>query len=327
MRAAIVTGVGGPEVVEPADLPDPVAGPGEVLVAIQNAALNHRDVWIRTGPGGRPAVLGSDGAGRIAALGEGVEDRSVGDEVVINPYLDWGDREDGPGPDGEILGLPHQGTHAELIAVPADHVRPRPDRLSWEEAAALPLAGLTAWRALVTRGRVAEGMRVLIPGAGGGVSTFLIQVAHALGAEVIVTSSADWKLDRAGELGASGGVLYTDPEWPAQVGKIDLAVDSIGGPSWPGIFECLRVGGTLVNFGRTGGSTAQVDVPRFYYGQWNLLGTTMGSPREFDAMLSHVAGAEWRPVVDSAFPLDRAADAHARIEDPDRFGKVVLEVG
>ncbi|MFL6040829.1 MAG: zinc-binding dehydrogenase [Gaiellales bacterium] len=326
MRASIVTGVGGPEVVQPGELPDPTAGPGEVLVALETAALNHRDVWIRTGRGDRPAVLGSDGAGRIAAVGDGVAGPQVGTEVVINPYLNWGGREDGPEPGGEILGVPHQGTHAELIAVPADHVLPRPARLSWEEAAALPLAGLTAWRALVTRGRVAQGMRVLIPGAGGGVSTFLVQLAHAMGAEVVVTSAAAWKLDRGRELGATLGVLYTDPEWPAQVGEIDLAIDSIGAASWPGIFECLRIGGTLVSFGRTGGSTAEIDVPRFYYGQWNLLGTTMGSPRELDALLAHVERADWRPVVDSSFPLAEAAAAHARLEHPDRFGKVVLRV-
>jgi zinc-binding alcohol dehydrogenase/oxidoreductase len=327
MRASIVTGTGGPEVVTVTDIPDPVPGPGEVLVAIQTAALNHRDVWIRTGRGERPVVLGSDGAGRVVALGDGVDGPAVGEEVVINPYLHWGDREDAPSPSGEILGVPHQGTHAERIAVPADHVRPRPARLSWEESAALPLAGLTAWRALVTRGRVSPGMRVLIPGAGGGVSTFLIQIAHAHGAEMIVTSSSQEKLDRARELGAGRGVLYTDPAWPEQVGEIDLAVDSVGAPSWPGILSCLRAGGTLVNFGRTAGSTVELDLPSFYYGQWNLLGTTMGSPRELDALLAHVAKASWRPVVDSTFALDDAAAAHERLEQPDRFGKVVLQVG
>ncbi len=181
---------------------------------------------------------------------------AAGDEVVIVPYLRWGEREDGPAPDGEILGVPHQGTHAELIAVPTANLRPRPARLSWEESAALPLAGLTAWRALVTRGGVARGARVLVTGAGGGAATFLVQIAHALGAEVVVTSSAQWKIDRALELGAAAGVLYTDPEWPEQVGEIDIAVDSAGGPAWEGIFRCLRIGGTLVSFGDTMRETA-----------------------------------------------------------------------
>src|SRR3954447_5536628 len=166
MRASIVTGSGGPEAVEPGDLPDPVPGPGEVLVALETAALNRRDCWIRAGTGERPVVLGSDGAGRIAALGNGADGPAPGSEVIVSPYLRWGDREDGPAPEGQILGVPHQGTHAELIAVPADHVRPRPGRLTWEESAALPLAGLTAWRALVTRARMGEGARVLIPRRG-----------------------------------------------------------------------------------------------------------------------------------------------------------------
>jgi NADPH:quinone reductase-like Zn-dependent oxidoreductase len=317
VRAAIITGAGGPEVVRVEDVPDPVAGNGEVLVEISTAALNRRDVWIRTGERAQPGlILGSDAAGMTAA----------GEEVVIVPYLRWGDREDGPGPDGEILGVPHQGTHAELIAVPAANVRRRPARLSWEESAALPLAGLTAWRALVTRGGAGPGARVLVTGAGGGAATFLIQIAHALGAEVIVTSSAGWKIDRAVELGASAGVLYTDPEWPEQVGEIDIAVDSAGGVAWDGIFRCLRRGGTLVSFGDTTRETAAIEIAELFFGQWNIHGTTMGSPREFDALLAHVDRAGWRPVVDSVHRLEDAAQAHRRMLDDDRFGKVVLRV-
>jgi NADPH:quinone reductase-like Zn-dependent oxidoreductase len=317
VRAAIITGAGGPEVVRVEEIPDPEPGRGEVLVEISTAALNRRDVWIRTGDRAQPGlVLGSDAAGMTAS----------GEEVVIVPYLRWGEREDGPGPDGEILGVPHQGTHAELIAVPTANLRPRPTRLSWEESAALPLAGLTAWRALVTRGGVTRGARVLVTGAGGGAATFLIQIAHALGAEVVVTSSAQWKIDRALELGASAGVLYTDPEWPEQVGEIDVAVDSAGGVAWDGIFRCLRIGGTLVSFGDTMRETADVEISSLFFGQWNIHGTTMGSPREFDALLAHVARAEWRPVVDSVHRLEDAAQAHDRMGQADRFGKVVLRV-
>ena len=249
----------------------------------------------------------------------------MGDEVVINPSVGWGDGEDAPAEGWAILGVPRQGTYAERIAIPADHVRPRPAELTWHESAALPLAGLTAWRALVTRGRVQPGMRVLITGAGGGAATFLVQIAHAHGAEVVVTSSSDAKIERSIRLGAASGVRYTDDDWPAQVGNVDLVVDSAGAPSWPGALDCLRRGGTLVSFGRTGGVSAGLEIPRLFYGQWNLLGTTMGSPREFDALLAHVGPASWRPVVDSVFPLDDAAAAHERLEQPDRFGKVVLE--
>lgn len=325
MRAVILHDHGGPEHLVPGELADPEPLAGEVVVDLVAAALNHRDVWQRTAPGNHGAVLGSDGAGTVSALGDGVTGVEVGQEVVINPSVGWGDGEDAPAPGWAILGVPRQGTYAERIAIPAQDVRPRPGRLTWHESAALPLAGLTAWRALVTRGRVAAGMRVLVTGAGGGAATFLIQIAHALGADVVVTSSSDETIGRAIELGAARGVRYTDSDWPEQVGEVDLVVDSAGTPAWAGALKCLRRGGTLVSFGRTAGNTAEIDLPSLFYGQWNVLGTTMGSPREFDALLDHVEQAAWRPVVDSVFPLEQAAAAHQRLEQPGRFGKVVLE--
>jgi len=325
MRAIILHTHGGPEQLVPAEIPDPAPLPDEVVVDLTAAALNRRDVWQRGAPGNDGAVLGSDGAGRVSALGSDVSGVEIGDEVVINPSVGWGDAEDAPAEGWAILGVPRQGTYAERIAIPAADVRPRPQELTWHESAALPLAGLTAWRALVTRGRVQPGMRVLVTGAGGGAATFLVQIARAFGAEVTVTSSSDQKIARSIELGAAHGVRYTDPGWPAQVGEVDLVVDSAGAPAWPGALDCLRRGGTLVSFGRTGGVSTELEIPRLFYGQWNLLGTTMGSPREFDQLLAHVRQARWRPVVDSVYPLDDAAAAHARLEQPDRFGKVVLE--
>ena len=325
MRAIMLHTHGGPEQLVPAEIPDPTPLPNEVVVDLTAAALNRRDVWQRGATGNDGAVLGSDGAGRVSALGSDVTGIAVGDEVVINPSVGWGDAEDAPAEGWAILGIPRQGTYAERIAIPAADVRPRPQELTWHESAALPLAGLTAWRALVTRGRVQPGMRVLVTGAGGGAATFLVQIARAHGAEVTVTSSSDHKIARAIELGAAHGVRYTDPGWPAQVGEVDLVVDSAGAPAWPGALDCLRRGGTLVSFGRTGGVSTELEIPRLFYGQWNLLGTTMGSPREFDQLLAHVRQARWRPVVDSVYPLDDAAAAHARLEQPDRFGKVVLE--
>ena len=325
MRAVILHGHGGPEALVAGDIADPMPGPGEVVVNLVAAALNRRDVWQRAAEGNDGAVLGSDGAGVVGELGEGVTGIAAGQEVVINPSVGWGGREDAPADSWAILGVPRQGTYAERIAIPSDCVHPRPERLSWHESAALPLAGLTAWRALVTRGRVGHGTRVLITGAGGGAATFLVQIAHALGAEVIVTSSSDDKIRRSVDLGAARGVRYDDPEWPAQAGTVDVAVDSAGAPAWPGIAACLRRGGTLVSFGRTGGSDVAFNLPQLFYGQWNVLGTTMGSPREFAAMLEHANGAAWRPVIDSVYPLDQASQAHVRLEEPDRFGKVVLE--
>ncbi len=333
MRAAILRSHGGPEAIEPGDWPDPEPGPGEVLIEVVTASLNRRDVWIRRSPARveRPVVLGSDAAGVVAAVGEGIVEHAVGDDVIVLPSVNWGDREDAPGEAFEILGVPRQGTHAERVVVPAENVYPRPRDLSWEESAALPLAGLTAWRALVTRGGVTAGTKVLVTGAGGGVATFLVQIARELGAEVLVTTSSPEKLARAKELGASGGADWRDPEWPAQIrtlsgGGVDVVVDSAGAPVYPGALTALRDGGTFVNFGDTAGEEASVDVFRLFWGQLSIHGTTMGSPREFAALLRHVAEASWRPIVDVALPLDQCREAHARMDEADRFGKVVLRM-
>jgi zinc-binding alcohol dehydrogenase/oxidoreductase len=327
VRAVELRAFGGPEVLVPAELPDPKPGPGEVCVDLVAAALNHRDRWIRLGRKvDLPAVLGSDGAGVVSAVGPGAAGVRVGDEVVVNPSLAWGDREEAPGPEFRILGVPDQGTYAERIVVAADEVRPRPPNLSWAEAAALPLGGLTAWRAVVTHAEARPGRTILVPGAGGGVATFAIQIAAALGARVVVTSSSAEKLERARELGAEGGVLYSEPDWAERVAPVDAVVDSIGAPVWEGAIAALEPGGRLVNFGDTARQSATVPLATLYFKYLRIQGTTMGSPREFDALLAHVGEAAWRPVVDSVFPLADAAGAHERLEAPDRFGKVVLAI-
>ena len=328
MLAVELQRFGPPDGLRLVELPEPVPGPDQVRVDLAAAALNRRDYWIRVG--GRaalPSVLGSDGAGVVSAIGEGVEGVREGDEVVINPSLDWGEREDAAGLAFRILGVPDQGTYAERIVVAAKQVRPKPRRLSWLEAAALPLAGLTAWRAVVTHACAGPGTTILVPGAGGGVAGLAVQIAAALGARVLVTSGSPQKLERARLLGAAGGADYCDPDWPDQVHPVDAVIDSVGAAVWPGALRALRPGGRLVNFGDTGGDQAQVDVDRLFFGQLRIQGTTMGSPREFDALLAHVERAEWRPVIDSVFALHDAAAAHARLESRDRFGKVVLAIG
>jgi zinc-binding alcohol dehydrogenase/oxidoreductase len=318
---------GGPEGLVPVERPDPEPGPGEARVDLVAAALNRRDWWIRTGGSAAlPVVLGSDGAGIVSAVGPGVEDVAVGDEVVINPALDWGGAEEAAGPDFRILGVPDQGTYAERIVVKASQLRLRPRRYTWIEAAALPLGGLTAWRAVVTHGEPWPGRTLLVPGAGGGVATFVIQIAAALGARVLVTSSSAEKLQRTRGLGAEGGADYREPDWPEKLGPVDAVIDSVGGASWPGALSALRPGGRLVTFGDTAGEVAEVDLARVFLSWIRIQGTTMGSPREFDSLLRHVVEAPWRPVVDSVFPLREAAAAHKRLDAPDRFGKVVLAI-
>src|SRR3712207_2604256 len=238
MKAMVLHELGGPEKLAYDDVPEPEPGPGETVVRLHAAALNRRDVFASRGqyPGARPealpVILGSDGSGEVVARGEGAGGPDEGTEVVINPALYWGDDPRKPGKEYRILGLPDEGTFAQFVKVPGDHVFPKPSHLSQEEAAALPLAALTAYRALVTRGQVQEGETVLIPGAGGGVATFLVQIASALGARVFVTSGSDEKIEKAKELGAEGGINYNTENWSKELknmtGGVDLCVDEIG---------------------------------------------------------------------------------------------------
>jgi zinc-binding alcohol dehydrogenase/oxidoreductase len=325
VQAIVVREWGPPSVLRLAEHPDPSPGPGEIVVALRAAALNRRDTGVRKGFYGDyplPLVPGSDGAGIR---------RDTGEEVVVLPSLGWGDREDAPADGFRILGGPDDGTYAELVAVPGENVFPKPARLSFEEAAALPLAGLTAYRAVFTRGRVEAGETVLVLGAGSGVSTFAVSLAVQAGARVLVTSSSEEKLARTRELGADAGVDYTQGDWAEEVraltgGRgVDVVVDSIGS-TWADSLRCLRRGGRLVVFGATGGATVELPVRQVYLNQVSVLGTTMGSPREFAALLEAVARGGWRPVVDSVRPLAEAASAHERMEAGSHFGKLVLAV-
>lgn len=332
MNAVVLTETGAPDVLRVGSAPDPVAGAGEVVVALRAAALNRRDVYLRKGiaPSPLPVIPGSDGAGVVRSIGAGVSGVSEGDEVVILPSLGWGGGEDAPAPGFRILGGPDDGTYAELIRIPAENVLPKPARLSFEEAAALPLAGLTAYRALVSRARIRPGETVLILGIGGGVATMALHIARAAGCRVIVTSSSDDKLARARDLGATGGVNYTEGDWVAGVkemsgGGVDVVIDSVGS-TWPDSINCVRAGGRVVAFGGTGGAKVELMVRPLTMGQVSLLGTTMGSPRDFAGLLAAVAHQSWVPVIDSVRPLADVAAAHTREEAGDHFGKLVLTI-
>jgi zinc-binding alcohol dehydrogenase/oxidoreductase len=331
MRAMRVVQSGEPPVFEQVDAAEPVAGDGEVVVRVVTAALNRRDWWIWRRAEGVPVTLGSDAAGVVVRIGTGVESVSVGDEVVINATLGWAAGEHVPTESFEILGSPRDGTFADEVVVPATNVSARPAGLSWEEAAALSLAGLTAWRAVITCARAAEGRRVLVTGAGSGVATFAVQIAVAVGSEVWVTTSTNAKLDRLRELGARGGVVYSQPDWGSNLreaagGGFDAAIDSWGADGWPEALKALRWGGVLVNFGDTGGESSTIPVSEVYWAWRSIVGTTMGSPEEYRALLDHVAAHAWRPVIDSVHALEDIDSAARRLVDHDRFGKVVLRV-
>jgi zinc-binding alcohol dehydrogenase/oxidoreductase len=333
VRAQRLVSFGDPPRFEAADLPDPVPDRGEAVVALRAAALNRRDWWVWTLPGycPLPVTLGSDGAGVVIAVGDGVDGVAPGDEVVIDATLNWGPAEAQPLPEFDILGAPTDGTLAEQVVVPAANLAAKPARLNWMEAAAINLGGLTAWRAAVTCAGAAPGRTLLVTGAGSGVASFAIQIATALGARVFVTSSTQDKLEQARALGADGGANYREPDWPERIvslagGELDAAIDSYGGPSWEGALRTLRTGGTLVAFGDTSGPETTLTTAEVYWRWRTVRGTSMGSPREYRAMLEHVASAAWHPVIDSVFSLDEL-DAAARLLDaPDRFGKVVLTI-
>jgi zinc-binding alcohol dehydrogenase/oxidoreductase len=314
-----------------ASVPDPSAGPGEVVVRLRAAALNHRDVWIKLGQYAGlkfPCIPGSDGAGMVESVGAGVDAAWLGREVILYPGLDWGRRESAQGEGFSILGLPRDGTLAEKIAVPAASLAPRPAHLTWEEAAALPLAGLTAHRALFSRAGLKPDDRVLITGIGGGVALFALQLAVAQGAEVFVTSGSAEKLSRAVALGAKGGANYKEEGWAAALagahGPFDVIVDSVGGEGFNDLIELAAPGGRIVFFGATRGNPSGVALRKIFWRQLSLLGSTMGSPCDFAGMLEFTARHRLKPIVSGVFPLARAAEAFALMERGGQFGKIVV---
>jgi zinc-binding alcohol dehydrogenase/oxidoreductase len=316
---------GGPEVLRYEDAPDPVAGPGEVLIGLRAASLNHLDIWLRRGlpSAPKPRILGADGAGVVAALGDGVDRFREGDEVVINPGLDEGAR---------IVGEHMDGTHAELIALPAEYVYPLPDGLTFEQAAAFPLVFETAYRMLVTRGGLQEGEWVFVWGIGSGVATAAMQVAKALGARVIVTSSSDEKLAGARKLGADATVNHAEADVAAAVREAtdghgaDIVVEHVGEATWKTSLQVAASGGRIAVCGATSGPNPPANLHRIWWKQLTVLGSTMGTQADFQAVYELVASGRAEPVVDRAFPLAEAAAAHEHLEAGRQLGKVVLTI-
>ena len=323
MQAIVLDRHGPPDVLRPRESADPVPGAGEVLVELKAIGINRRDTLLRAGAAPQyrlplPYVLGSDGAGVR---------RDTGEEVVILPSLRWGPDEALAGPDFEILGGPSDGTYAELVKVPIENLYPRPAGLSWAEAAALPLVSLTAHRALFSIGGLRRDERLVLLGTGA-VSLAALQLARAAGARVALTSSSPQKLEWAREEGADCTVDYRDEGWVEEVGErfgaADMVLDSVG-TTWSQSVGLLAAGGRLVACGGTGGGMTTLDVRSVYLRQKRILGTMMGSPADFEALLRLVAEAGIRPRIDSVRPLAEAAKAHARIEGEEHFGKLVLE--
>ncbi|MBV9700075.1 MAG: NAD(P)-dependent alcohol dehydrogenase [Candidatus Eremiobacteraeota bacterium] len=330
MKALRLHAVGGPDDLRLDTVDVPSLAENDVLVRLRAAALNHRDVFITRGLYPKialPVTLGSDGAGNVAALGRDQRGNfAVGDEVVIDPMLDWGDDPSvWDDSHSSILGMPRDGTFAEYVAVPATAVYAKPKPLSMEEAAAIPLAGLTAYRALFTRGKVQPGETVLIPGVGGGVQTFVLLFAKRAGARAIVTSGSDGKLERARGLGADLTLNYSStPDWQRAMRseRVDLVVDSSGGETLRKALDVVRPGGRVVVYGGTAGE-ATIKLFPLFWKHVSVLGTSMGSPDDFAAMLE-LFGDGLRPVIDRAFALEDGTAAFARLDAGEQFGKIIL---
>jgi 2-desacetyl-2-hydroxyethyl bacteriochlorophyllide A dehydrogenase len=322
----------GPHQLAVVDVPLPSPSAGEALVELRAAALNHRDVWIKAGAYAAltwPIFPGSDGAGVVVAAGSSSDAAWVGREVVINPSFGWGPRETAQGADFTILGHPRAGTQAQRIVVPVGQLAIKPAHLQWEQAAALPLAGLTAYRALFARAQLQRGERVLVTGIGGGVALFALQFAVAAGADVWVTSSADDKISRAVGLGARGGFNYGKSDWMQQaaaVGGFDVVVDSAGGEGFETLIDLTAAGGRIVFFGATRGNPPVLAMRKVFWRQISILGTTMGSPSDWSAMMAWVAAQRIEPVVSAVFDLEQAAEAYALMERGGQCGKIVLRM-
>lgn len=310
------------------------AGPGEAIVRLRAAALNHRDVWLQQGSyfiTKVPVTLGADGAGVVCEVGAGVSREWLDAEVVINPAIGWGDSEAFAVDHFRTLGTPDNGTFATHIRIPAGQLCRKPEHLTFLQAAALPLSGLTGYRALFSRGGLKEGEAVLITGIGGGVAQFMLQYAVAAGAKVYVTSGSPDKIERARELGAIDGAVYRDEGWDARLKDqvprgFDLIVDSACGKEFPKFVELATPGGRIVYFGLTAGPSPALDMRNFYRKQLSLLGTKMGSPRDFSAMIEFVSRHKIIPSIDTVYDFTEINTAIKSLDSGGHYGKIAFNI-
>ncbi len=342
MLAVWIEEHGGPEVLRYGDLPRPEPGPGEVLVRLRAAALNHLDLWVRRGwPGLKltyPHILGADGAGDIAALGPGVTGWKEGDRVVLNPNIGCGECDyclagyDNRCDRWQLLGETRSGTYAQYVVVPARNVYPLPDDFDYHAAAAAALVFQTAWHSLVTRGNLRPGEHVLVVGASGGVNTASIQIAKMAGCTVYVVGSNERKLALARSLGADHLINRSEhPRWHREVLRltdgrgVDVVVDNVG-TTFPLSFKALRKGGRLLTVGNTGGPVFEID-NRFIFGKHlSIIGSTMSNQADFRAVMDLVFQGKLKPVLDRVFPLEQAREAHEVLEAGEQLGKLTLEI-
>ncbi|WPU94978.1 zinc-binding dehydrogenase [Mucilaginibacter sabulilitoris] len=330
MKAIVLEAAGKPLICK--EVEKPALAPGEVLVQIKAAALNRRDYWITIGKYAGikyPIILGSDGAGVVAEVGSDTDQHWINKEVVINPSNNYGQSDNYQGADFKILGLPDDGTFAEYVKTRAEYLHPKPTHLTWEQAAAIPLAGVTAYRALFTKAKAKKGDKVLISGVGAGTGAFALQLAVAAGCHVFVTSGNGEKIERAKHLGAAAGVNYKAQDWAEQlklmVHGFDIIVDSALGTGFAKFPDLCNPGGRIVIFGGTAGNIPPLDGRKVFWKQLQLLGTTMGTHDDFTAMINFVNQHQIGPIVDEVFCFKDAQKAIDKMADSSQFGKIVLQ--
>lgn len=330
MKAVRIHEDGGPEVLRYEDVPNPEPGPGpgEVLVELKAAGLNHLDIWIRKGLPSvpKPRILGADGAGVVAAIGEGVDAFEIGDRVVLNPGIDHG------GGRITVIGEHTDGTCCELKALPATQLYPLDDSMSFAEGAAFPLVFETAYRMLVTKAAVREDEWVLIWGIGGGVALAAFELCRALGARTVVTSSSREKLERAREIGADVVVDHATEDVVGAVKEAtggrgaDIVVETVGEATWERSLASAGQEGRVVVCGATSGHSPPARLYRVWWKQLVIIGSTMGTAADFEGAYDLIRSGRARVHLDSTFPLAESAGAHERLESGAQFGKIVLTI-
>ena len=342
MKALAFNAFGGPENLKIQDVPDPTIGPDDVLVRVKACALNHLDLFVREGiPALKtplPFWTGCDIAGDVAEVGAAVKTVKVGDRVAVNPNLTCGRCEFCiQGQDSlcvryGILGEHAPGGMAELVRVQGANVLPIPAHVSYENAASFILVNMTAWRMVVTQGQVRPGQDVLILGVGGGVSSTAVQIAKLAGARVIVTSSSDDKLARAGDLGADIGINYAKDDWAKVVFEktgrrgADLVIENVGAATWKQSIRSVKKGGRLVTCGATTGPIGETDIRIVFWNQISIIGSTMGTRKDFNDVMGLLFDGRLKPLVDEVVPLAEGAAAQQRLAEGKQFGKIVLRV-
>ncbi len=328
MKAALFKEKNSPLLIDDVNKPVPIKG--QVLVKLRAAALNHRDLWIQQEQSTLQSgiILGSDGAGVVEAVGEEVDETLIGQEVVINPCIGWGKNPAVQSDGFKFLGFPDHGTFSEYIVVARKQVYEKPAGLSFEEAASVPLSGVTAYRALFTKARLRPGEKVLITGIGGGAALWALKFAIGFQAKVFVTSGSDEKIRKSQELGALAGFNYRQSDWlnriKKEAGNFDVIIDSAGGPQFPELLDLALPGGRIAIFGRTAGNIPSISPRTLFWKQLSIFGTSGGTEDEFLSMLDFIYKHKIKSSIDKAFPLSEVNEAFARMQEGDQFGKIIL---